>query len=224
MPKDFPVALLTHRPKAYCRVGFAATLLGASAAAGAEPPGPEPPPYEVTPFVGYRVGGNFERIDTNQTVKVDDHGSTALAFDVLADNAMQYELFYGRQSTQLIGAAASLTSIKVEYLHLGGTVPLEGTPRLKPYFGGGLGITRLTPDPALGIDNMRFSISLSLGLRVPVSRHLALRFEGRGFLTPVPQDSEFFCHSDQTGALCVVHAQGSVFFQADFLAGAAFTF
>jgi hypothetical protein len=214
----------THRPKAHCRVGLAAVLLGVSATVKADLPGPEPLQYEVTPFVGYRVGGDFERTDTHRSVKVDDHGSLALAFDVLADNLMQYELFYGRQSTELIGAPSSPTPIKVEYLHLGGTVPLEGTRHLNPYFGGGLGITRLTPDPALGIDNTRFSISLSLGLRVPVSRHVALRFEGRGFLTPVPRNSEFFCRSDQTGALCAVQAHGSVFFQADFLAGAAFAF
>jgi len=214
----------SQRPTTCCRIGLAAALLGVSAAVCAAPSGPDPLPYEVTPFVGYRVGGDFERTDTHQTVKVEDQGSLALAFDVLADNLMQYELFYGRQSTHLNGAAPSPTGIKVEYLHLGGTVPLEGTHHLNPYFGGGLGITRLTPDPASGIDSTRFSLSLSLGVRVPVSRHVALRFEGRGFLTPVPTNSEFFCRSDQTGGLCVVQAHGSVFFQADFFAGAAFAF
>ena len=216
--------MLTQHSKTYRRIGLAAALLGASAVVCAAPSEPAPLPYEVTPFAGYRVGGDFERTDTHQTVKVDDHGSLAIAFDVLADNLMQYELFYGRQSTHLNGAAPSPTGIKVEYLHLGGTVPLEGTRRLNPYFGGGLGITRLTPDPASGTDSTRFSLSLSLGLRVPVSRHVALRFEGRGFLTPVPTNSEFFCRSDQSGGLCVVQAHGSVFFQADFFAGVAFAF
>jgi hypothetical protein len=199
-------------------------LLGVSAVAYAAPPGPDSLPYELTPFVGYRVAGEFERADTHQTVRVDDHSSMAIAFDVLADNLMQYELFFGRQSTHLNGAVPSPTGIKVEYLHLGGTVSIEGTRHLNPYFGGGLGITRLTPDPASGTDNTRFSLSLSLGVRVPVSRHVALRFEGRGFLTPVPTNSEFFCRSDQAGGLCVVQAHGSVFFQADFFAGAAFAF
>ena len=205
-------------------MSLAMALFGASTAVGAEPTAPAPLPYEVTPFAGYRVGGDFERTDTHQTVKVDDHGSMAIAFDVLADNLMQYELFYSRQATRLNGVTPSPTAIKVEYLHLGGTVPIEGTRHLNPYFGGGLGITRLTPDPASGADNTRFSLSLSLGLRVPVSRHVALRFEGRGFLTPVPTNSEFFCRSDQSGGLCVVQAHGSVFFQADFFAGVAFAF
>jgi len=216
--------MLTQHSKTYRRIGLAAALLGASAVVCAAPSEPAPLPYEVTPFAGYRVGGDFERTDTHQTVKVDDHGSMAIAFDVLADNLMQYELFYSRQATRLNGVTPSPTAIKVEYLHLGGTVPIEGTRHLNPYFGGGLGITRLTPDPASGIDNTRFSISLSLGVRVPVSRHVALRFESRGFLTPVPTNSEFFCRSDQSGGLCVVQAHGSVFFQADFFAGAAFAF
>lgn len=217
------IGMLGPSPQTLCRLGLAVTLL-VSAAVRAEPPAPKTLQYEVSPFVGYRVGGDFKRFDTHQPVKVDDHGSVALAFDVLADNSMQYELFYGRQSTVLSGAALAPTNIRVEYLHLGGTVPLDGTPRLNPYFGGGLGITRLSPDPDVGIDNTRFSISLSLGLRVPVSHHFSLRFEGRGFLTPIPTDTAFFCRSDQTGALCGVRARGSLFFQADFLAGAAFAF
>jgi len=174
--------------------------------------------------MGYRLGGHLKRVDTGQSVQVEDHGSVALALDLLSNQGSQYELFYGRESTALSGTDFPRTSIKVEYLHVGGTVPLEETAHLKPYFGGGLGVTRLSPDPAAGVDETRFSISLSVGLRVPVNRHFSLRFEGRGFLTPIPTDSAFFCRSDQTGALCAVRVRGAVFFQADLLAGAAFVF
>jgi hypothetical protein len=85
-------------------------------------------------------------------------------------------------------------------------------------------VTRLTPDSASGSAETRFSISLALGLRVPLSPHFSLRFEGRGFLTPVNTDSAFFCSSGEGGALCQLHATGSVFFQFDFLAGVTYTF
>lgn len=202
----------------------------ASAVGAAQSPTPDlPPPRDALPYSislmpGYRAGGSFKRVDTNQTVRVDDHASLAVAFDLPASESAQYELLYARQATQLATAGSAPTPLTIEYLHLGGLVPLEETRRLQPYFGGGLGLARFSPDPALGADRTRFSLSLALGLRVPVSRHAALRFEARGFLTPIPKDSALFCRSDQRGAFCQVHAEGPVFFQADLLAGAAFAF
>lgn len=202
-------------------------LLGAVCAvavARADPPATEPLQFEVTPFIGYRLGGNFQLVDTGQSVRVQDHGSFALALDFRGADWTQYELFYGRQSTSLSAEAFAPTPVRVEYLHLGGTVALGDSERLKPYLAGGLGVARLTPDSTQGEADTRFSISLALGLRVPVSRHFSLRFEGRGFLTPVNTDTAFFCHSDQSGALCEVRASGSLFFQFDFLAGATYAF
>jgi opacity protein-like surface antigen len=195
-----------------------------SAPAMAEQPAREAQQFEVSPFIGYRVGGSFRLIGAGQHVELDDHGSFALALDAHADESTQYELFYGRQSTVLRGDALVPVSIKVEYLHIGGTVALDEAQRVKPYLAGGLGITRFNPDPALGHEDTRFSVSLALGLRVPVSRHFSLRLEGRGLLTPVNTDSALFCRSDQSGALCQVRVRGSSFFQFDFLAGAAYAF
>ena len=204
-------------------------LLGAavlvSAPATAEPPAREAQQFEVSPFIGYRVGGSFKLIDAGQRVELDDHGSFALALDARADESTQYELFYGRQSTVLRGDALAPVSIDVEYLHIGGTVALdEEAQRVKPYLAGGIGITRFSPDPALGHEDTHFSVSLAFGLRVPVSSHFSLRLEGRGLLTPVNTDSALFCRSDQSGALCQVRVRGSSFFQFDFLAGAAYAF
>jgi len=64
----------------------------------------------------------------------------------------------------------------------------------------------------------RFSLSLALGLRVPLNHQASLRFEGRGFLTPISKDSAIFCRSDQSGALCRVRVRGDLLFQADFFA------
>jgi opacity protein-like surface antigen len=206
-----------------CAVWVAATLCGHSPLR-AEPPPSETLQFAATPFIGYRIGGNFELADTGQSVRVDDHASAAFALDLRTADLTQYELFYGRQSSTLSGNGFVPTSVKVEYLHLGGLVAFDETEHLQPYFGGGLGVTRLTPDSAQGSDDTRFSISLALGVRVPLNPHFSLRFEGRGFLTPVNTDTTFFCSSQQTGALCELHAQGSVFFQFDFLAGVTYTF
>ncbi len=206
------------------RAGLLLAAAHASAAVTAEPPAGEARQFEVSPFVGYRVGGSFRLIDTGQHVALDDHGSFALALDARADDSTQYELFYGRQSTALREDALAPTRIAVEYLHIGGTVALDEERPVRPYLAGGLGITRFSPDPARGHEDTRISLSLAVGLRVPLSTHFSFRFEGRGFLTPVNADSALFCRSDQSGALCLVRVRGSTFFQADFLAGAAYAF
>jgi len=195
-----------------------------NSAVRAEPPASETPQFEVTSFIGYRVGGDFRLVNSGQPVNVADHASLALAFDVLSPDRTQYELFYDRQSTALSGEVPVPTAVKVEYLHIGGLVALDESPHVRPYLAGGLGVTRLTPNSVLGSDDTRFSISLALGLRVPASQHFSLRLEGRGFLTPMNVDSAVFCRSDQSGALCEVGARGSWFFQFGFLAGAAYTF
>ena len=202
----------------------AAAMLGFTAAHAAEPPPQEPARFEVAPFAGFALGGSFTRQDTGQNVDVGNHGSFALALDTVADVASQYELFYSHQSTTLRGdPTLAPTGVSVEYLHIGGTLLLDEAPPVKPYLAGGLGVTRFSP-PAPGLVDTRFSLSLGLGLRVPVARRLQLRLEARGFLTLVSSDTSLFCGSDQTGLVCQIHGHGSTFLQGQALAGVAFAF
>jgi opacity protein-like surface antigen len=184
-----------------------------------------PPAYSINAFIGYRLGGNFNVADTGQAVQLRDHGSFALAFDARADQGRDYELLYSRQSTVLTGGSFVETGTTVEYLHLGGTVTFEdATPQFQPYFGGGLGVTRFTPDSPIGSADTRFSMSLALGLRIPVSRHFQIRVEGRGYVSFVDTSTDFFCRSDQNGAICQIRSHGSTIFQFDLLAGASLLF
>jgi len=210
---------------------FVSVLLGSATGYAADPAADsaasrnESPHYEIAPFIGYRMGGSFKLNDTGERLAVDDHGSFGLALDVQADNGTQYELFYGRQSTVMRGGASfAPTNVDVEYLHVGGTAPLDEELRVKPYVLGGLGVTRFSPDPALGRENTRLSASLGAGLRVPFSAHWSLRLEARGFVTLVDPNTAFFCRSDRTGLLCRVRSRGSTFIQYELLAGAALTF
>lgn len=184
--------------------------------------------FEVTPFAGYRFGGDFD-VDTGgttrQNVDLDDHGSFALALDLRRDEESQYELFYSHQQTNLErDSPLGPLGLNVEYLHIGGTLDVNQEMLLKPYVVGTLGLTRLSPEPGRASDNTRFSFSLGGGLRVPVSDHFSLRFEARGFLTFVNTNASFFCSSSSAGGFCSIHGSGSTFLQYELLAGAAFAF
>jgi opacity protein-like surface antigen len=191
----------------------------------------EPLLFEIAGFGSLTVGGQFRLQDggagntgTGDRVSLADHGAFALAADLRADEGTQYELFYSREATDLQGSlSVPHTDITVEYLHVGGTLLLNDEVKIKPYVVGGLGVTRFTPGEE-GSTDTRFSASLGLGLRWPITPHFSVRLEGRAFVTLVNDNTAFFCRSDESGLLCRIHGNGQTFVQGQFLAGAAFAF
>jgi opacity protein-like surface antigen len=187
----------------------------------------DPLPYgsfEGAPFIGYQVGGNFQNVDTGQHYNLNDHAVFALALDAPADYSSQYELFYSRQPTVLRGSGLAPLDVVVEYLHIGGTIPLDSNPRARPYLAGGLGVTRFSPDDPTAHADTVFSMSLAMGLRAPLTRNLSVRMEGRGLLSFMDSSSAVFCHSGAAGAACHITAQGSGQFQFALLAGLSYIF
>lgn len=186
--------------------------------------------WEVTPFVGYRMGGDFDLEDTAGTGATGDadlknHGSFAIAANLRLDEVSAYELFYSRQETSLKQSSPLAPfDIDVEYLHLGGTLVVnEGLPVI-PYMGGGLGITRLSPQSGGGDEDTRFSLSLAGGFKVPVNERFGVRLELRGYLTFLNSDTDVFCASGSFGGTCAFRVRGSTMWQFELLAGAAFAF
>jgi opacity protein-like surface antigen len=184
-----------------------------------------PPAFEVTPFIGYRTGGKLEVAGTGESLRLDDQQSFALALNLRIDEGSQYELFYGRESTELDpNPTVGPVDIEVDYLHVGGTLVVNDKQRWTPYIVGGLGATRFRPEPSEARDSTKFSLSIGGGLRIPVSERFSIRLEARGFLTFVNTDSSFFCASGALGGACAVRADGNTFIQYEALAGAAFAF
>jgi hypothetical protein len=181
---------------------------------------------EITPFAGFRFGGGFKDDATGVDLPVGERESFGLILNVRADHETQYELFYGLQKTELKGrglfAGEPLFDLDIHYLHIGGTYLFTGEA-VRPFLSGGLGLTFLVPDGP-GLDaKTRFSLSLGGGAKIPISKGLGLRFEGRGFLTVLPDGTEIFCISSG-GAFCDVRVQGDVLAQFELLAGISFGF
>jgi opacity protein-like surface antigen len=157
------------------------------------------------------------------TVSLVDHPALALTLDVgPEDSSEQYELLYSREDTGLRSSAGMrLADVTVEYLHLGGTVLFPDAERIKPYIVGGLGVTRFTPSGG-GSTDARFSMSLGLGLKWPLTRRISFRLEARGFVSVVDSDTASLCATGQNGLACNIHGSGHTFVQGEFLAGVVF--
>jgi len=205
-----------------CRTLLAAcALLLAALSARAE----EPSPFQAALHAGYRFGGSLEDQTTGDDRDFDEGGGFALALELRykpGDDRF-YQLWYSRQASEVADALASY-DVDIEYLHLGGTIPIGDRERAQPYFAAGLGGTRFSSSEPGAKDKTRFSGSLALGVGVPLAGHAAFRFEARGYVTAVDTDSAIFCRSDNGTGFCRIVASGSAIVQVEVLAGVAIRF
>lgn len=205
-----------------CRALLAGSaLLLAALPAQAE----EPSPFQAALHAGYRMGGSLEDETTGEDRDFDEGGSFAIALELRyrpGDDRF-YQLWYSRQETEITDALAAY-DVDIEYLHLGGTIPIGDHERAQPYFAAGLGGTRFSSSEPGANDKTRFSGSFAFGVAVPLGERAAFRFEARGYLTVVDSDSAFFCRSDNGTGFCRVVASGSTIGQAEALAGIAIRF
>lgn len=178
--------------------------------------------FEITPFAGYRFGGQFEDPTTANSVDVKAAASFGLAVDVGYAPGQAIQLFYSRQGTEVDDIAPGI-DVDVEYLHIGGVGTFPSDSELQPYLVGSIGAARFSPSGDLD-DETQFSASLGGGVKYFFNERFGLRFEGRGYLTFFDTDAAVFCISDQTGATCRLRAKSSVVWQIEAQAGFTFRF
>lgn len=183
------------------------------------------PAFQLVLHAGYRVGGRLEDMTTDDERDLDDAASVALALEFRAGrNDDRYaQVWYSRQETEVNDGLAD-HDVKVEVLHVGGTVPFGELGRAQPYFGAGLGATRFSASGANARDSTKFSGSFAVGLAWPIGERAAFRLEGRGTITAVDTNSSFLCRSDDGTGFCRIVAHGSAMVQVEALAGIALRF
>ena len=181
--------------------------------------------FQVGLHAGYRAGGSLEDVDTGDDRDLDEGESFAIALEMRHREHQDrwFQLWYSRQATAVEDELVD-HDVDVEYLHLGGTIPIGKYERAQPYFAAGLGGTLFSSSEPGAKDKTRFSGSIAFGVAVPLAEHAAFRFEARGYGTAVDTDSAIFCRSDNGTGFCRIVASGSIVVQAEVLAGVAIRF
>jgi len=183
--------------------------------------------YDLTPIYGYRIGGEFIDETNNQQHTIDSANMYGLIITIPDDIGKNYELYYSHQSSDL--NSVSFTSITtnakvnvpltIDYLHIGGTTPISNSDKLKTFVSGGLGFTYLSPDFEDLQSDLRASFSIGIGLKLPVSEHIAFRLEARGLATLYNNHSAIFCNGG-----CTLKVNGNFLLQTEIFAGLAIKF
>jgi hypothetical protein len=174
--------------------------LGAVVAAAQVPDGRS----AVTLYGAWRGGGSFVDAASNQTLRLDGSGAWAVSFERDLDGGRQLQFYVSHQSTHLgldpsaaagtpPGTNPAALPMKLTYFQVGGTTYVDGPVGRGPYVVGGLGATLFQPGTNGYSDEVRPSMNLGIGYRAPLGRHLALRFEARGYATLVNSSGGLFC-------------------------------
>ncbi len=189
------------------------------------------PRFEVTPFGGYRMGGEFDTqgssTEPSRTVDLEDGGSWGLDVGIYRDSTSFYEILYSSQTSNFESSDPDIDRVDVttDYIHFGGTLLFEDQYWVVPYFSFTIGATLF--DASGGYDSdTKFSISAGTGLRLPFNDHFAATLGLRGFLTFVNSDTDLFCVSQpqQGDSGCLVKSSGSTYFQGEATAGLTLRF
>jgi len=189
-----------------------------------------PPRFELTPYGGYRIGGEFEDPEDGTAFEIHEGHAEGLIFNIhtTAGNT-QWELLYAHQSTEVetqpTFAQDALLSIDADYWHFGGTYLFDMPSRgVQPFLALTAGITRF--DPAVsGIEAENyFSGSLGGGVQLRSDRRVGVRLEARAFGTLIDSEGGLFCHSGPSSAGCALAVDGDVLFQMELKAGVVFRF
>jgi opacity protein-like surface antigen len=180
--------------------------------------------FQITPFMGYRVGGDFEDAGTGVELSLNEDETYGFIIGRDAAPGTQAEFFYSFQPSRLkTGGAFTpgvLVDLDVEYFHFGARQYWD-RGGARTFAVASIGATHFDPHSSnLGSDT-RFSMGLGGGVELGAGERFAIRLEGRGFATFLNGDSAIFCGS--SGG-CAVFVSSEVLWQFETLAGVTFKF
>lgn len=186
----------------------------------------QPSEFEITPFAGYRLGGEFDAededfFDSGLDAEIEESSIFGVILGIPLSPNWKLELSATRQESAfiidegLLSPTVELGDVTLSHYHAGFAYDW-GLGQVRPFVLGSVGLARIEPDfPELNAEN-RLSASLGGGAKVFFSPNVGLRLEGRGYWTDLGTDWEdrYDRYDDDNGGL----------FQAEASAGLIFAF
>ncbi len=207
--------MTSRRPRIGGAVAFVACLLTGVAAVSAQG-------VEVTPFAGYRFGGDFFELLTHQRLDLDGAPAFGVAVDVPTPKDVQFEALFTRQratvSVPMLPFGPPVRwRMTVDHYQAGGLREMD-SGNIRPFLTGTLGLTRYA---TTGDSEVRFSLAAGGGVKLFPSQHIGLRLSGQTFVTFADANAQVFACSP---GLCFVGFDADVVWQLEFTAGLIFRF
>jgi len=170
---------------------------------------------EITPFGGYRFGGDFFELLAARPVDLDGALALGVAVDIPFTEDTQFEAIFTRERASILLAAAPAlsTTSTVDHWLAGGLTEL-GHGRVRPFLTGMLGLTRYAGETD---SEIRFAVSAGGGVKLFPQSHVGLRLDGRAFTTIIDASAHAYACAPNTTCLLALHAD--LVWQAEFTTG-----
>jgi hypothetical protein len=168
---------------------------------------------DLTLLAGYTVSAEFENVETETAVKVDESPSYALALDFpFQGKANQRWGFYLSQQQTAFSGEADLVDSDLSITQLQFTaMTLWPQGRWEPFLLLGVGGAHFSPDDSTLQSVTRISGQIAGGANLKITENFLLRFDARWVPTFFNGSSSVFCNGGCTvGVSSTVWSQGVV--------------
>ena len=150
----------------------------------------------ITPYIGYRGGGDFEDAVSDTKLDIDESDSVGLIVGWEVDDG-QLEISYSRQTSELTGSSSAspdgLVDVDVTNLLFAGKSILD--PGVGSYISVLIGVTEIDFDSDELDSDTGLALGFGGGIDRPIGDNLGFRFGLRGILTFLGDDEDEFCNS-----------------------------
>ena len=152
--------------------------------------------FTITPYAGYRDGGDFEDAVSDTELDIDENDTFGLIFGWEVKDG-QLEISYSRQQTELTGSSPAspdaLADVDLTNLLFAGKSILD--PDIGSYFTILIGFTEIDFDSDKLDSDTRPAIGFGGGIDYPLGDTFGFRLGLRGIVTFVDDNEDEFCIS-----------------------------
>lgn len=176
----------------------------------------------ITPFAGYRDGGDFRDAVSDTELDIDESDTLGLIFGWEVKYG-QLEISYSRQATELTGSSSAspnaLVDVDVTNLMFAGKSILD--PDTGGYFSILIGFTEIDFDSDELDSDIRPAIGFGGGIDYPIGDTLGFRLGLRGIVTFLDDNEDEFCDSPSN---CSILIDDNKFVQLEVFTGLSIRF
>jgi hypothetical protein len=199
---------MSSRTCSAAAIFLAACLAGSASTASAQG-------IEITPFGGYRFGGDFFELVSGGTVDTDGAPAVGAIVDVPLGYGLQFEALFTHQDAHVTSQAGpfglpSRWRVSVDHVQ-GGALQEYSSGRVRPFATGLLGLTRYAGG---GDSEIRFSLGAGGGVKLFPSSRFGVRLNGQVFSTFVYGNAWVSCGS----YACLLKVHTDIVWQMEFSA------
>ena len=177
--------------------------------------------FGISPFYGYRFGGEIQDANTDTKYSFKDAPAYGLILDYAPmDYYGRFELLWSRQDSSVDfhgNNGLGNVDITIDVIQVGGECEY-GSERLRGYVSAHVGATHFSSD-GYG-DDTKFSFGIGAGVKAFLTKNIYLRADLRGFGTVTEAQGSFIYANGVT----VATFSGSTLWQGQVSAGVGVTF